>query len=85
MLQPLDDDTWSDYFYIYKSQPRCYADLSSSAVPLAPDFRLDLGESVIINVLDGMESQNVQVVGEDTGYSFSSLYRTTCVPDFAIG
>ena len=49
ILQPMDLNTFQEYFHVYKSQPRCDADLSAAAVTLAPDFRLDKGDSVIIN------------------------------------
>ena len=49
ILQPMDAATFQDYFHVYKSQLRCDADLDTAAVTLAPDFRLDKGDSVIIN------------------------------------
>ena len=71
ILQPMDADTFQDYFHVYKSQLRCDADLSTAAVTLAPDFRLDLGDSVIINRFFGMASNNVARFGADRTFTLA--------------
>ena len=71
MIQPASDDTRQDFFHIYKSQPRCEADLSTSAVALAPDFRIDLGDSVIINRLYGESYPNTEAVAGDMLYTLT--------------
>ena len=83
ILQPMDADTFQDYFHVYKSQLRCDADLSTAAVTLAPDFRLDLGDSVIINRINGSAQNNVAGLGADRTFTLTG--ENACdADDFAV-
>ena len=84
ILQPKDADTFQDFFHVYKSQPRCDADLSTAAVTLAPDFRLDLGDSVIINRINGWEAQNVARLGADRTFTLAGEKACDADDDFAV-
>ena len=80
----MSDTTFQDYFYVYKSQLRCDADLSTAAVTLAPDFRLDLGDSVIINRIFGMASTNVARFGADRTFTLAGESACDGDDDFAV-
>ena len=79
----MDENTYQDYFHVYKSQLRCDADLSTAAVTLAPDFRLDLGDSVIINRVVGTANYNEEGIGSDRIFTLTG--ENACgEDDFAV-
>ena len=84
ILQPMNDTTLQEFFHVYKSQPRCDADLSSAAVTLAPDFRLDLGDSVIINRADGYASDNAAGLSADRVITLTGESACGDDDDFAV-